>query len=277
MDFKKFWKESFAGFALKNILLAIAIIVGLAWGTLIGIDIYTHHGQSKIVPDLRGSSVDEAQVLLSNQKLFAQVIDSVYVRDKKLGTVIDQIPAANSSVKSNRAIYLIINSRQVRQVSLPDVGDVSYRQADAMLQSIGLSVGSVEYTPSEYKDLVTEVKYNGRGILPGTRIPEGSTVILVVGSGSAASEAVVPAIKGMSLENATTEVEKVSLKIGNVEYDVPPSGDEKDYIIYRQRPTAGASLPAGSNVDIYLSKNKARVNEVFDEDKKKDEPDEVFF
>jgi len=27
MDFKKFWKESFAGFVVKNLLLAIAIFL----------------------------------------------------------------------------------------------------------------------------------------------------------------------------------------------------------------------------------------------------------
>ncbi|MHB9140282.1 MAG: PASTA domain-containing protein [Paludibacter sp.] len=277
MNFKKFWKETFAGLILKNVLIAIALIVSLSWGTLLIIDFYTHHGQTERVPDLRGSTLNEAKALLSNQSLHAQVIDSVYVRNKKLGTIIDQIPGPNSSVKSNRSIYLIINSSQVRQVTLPDVTDISYRQAIAMLQSIGLNFGSVEYTPSEYKDLVTDVKFKGRSLMPGTRLPEGSIIVLVVGSGNAGSPTVVPALKGMSLEDATVEVQKVALKIGNIDYDVPPSGNENDYIIYRQIPAAGSTLPAGSNVDIYLSTNKSRVNEIFDEDKKPKETDEVFF
>lgn len=277
MNFKKFWKETFAGLILKNVLIAIALIVSLSWGTLLIIDFYTHHGQTERVPDLRGSTLNEAKALLSNQSLHAQVIDSVYVRNKKLGTIIDQIPGPNSSVKSNRSIYLIINSSQVRQVTLPDVTDISYRQAIAMLQSIGLNFGSVEYTPSEYKDLVTDVKFKGRSLMPGTRLPEGSTIVLVVGSGNAGSPTVVPALKGLSLEDATVEVQKVALKIGNIDYDVPPSGNENDYIIYRQIPAAGSTLPAGSNVDIYLSTNKSRVNEIFDEDKKPKETDEVFF
>ncbi|MDD5184198.1 MAG: PASTA domain-containing protein, partial [Paludibacter sp.] len=112
MNFKKFWKETFAGLILKNVLIAIALIVSLSWGTLLIIDFYTHHGQTERVPDLRGSTLNEAKALLSNQSLHAQVIDSVYVRNKKLGTIIDQIPGPNSSVKSNRSIYLIINSSQ---------------------------------------------------------------------------------------------------------------------------------------------------------------------
>ena len=142
------------GFVLKNVLVAVGIIVVLATAALFGVDFYTHHGESQVIPDLRGSYVEEAEQILAKKGLYPQVIDSVYVRDKKQGTIVDQIPAPNSTVKSNRPVYLIINSRKVRQVNLPEISDVSYRQADAMLQSVGLSVASVEYAPSEFKDLV---------------------------------------------------------------------------------------------------------------------------
>ena len=169
MDFKKFWKESFAGFVLKRILLAITIFVALAWITLLIVDQYTRHGEFEVVPDLRGMYVEEAQLLLSNQDLYPQVIDSVYVRNKKLGTIIEQTPVPNSTVKKNRPIYIIINSRQVRKIPVPDVTDVSFRQADAMLKAIGLNVSGVDYKPSEYKDLVIDIKYRGRSIEPGMR------------------------------------------------------------------------------------------------------------
>ena len=277
MDIKKFWKETFGGFVLKNVLIAIVIFVALVWLSLIGVDFYTHHGESEVIPDLRGQYLEEAEVTLAKQGLYPQVIDSVYVRDKKLGTIIDQIPPAKSTVKRNRAIYLIINSRQVRRVALPDVSDVSYRQADAMLKSVGLSVGSVEYTPSEYKDLVTDVKFHGNSVLPGTRVPEGSSLVLVVGSGSGESASEVPAIKGMGLDEGTQKLVSSSFIIGAVNYDVIPSGDESEYVIYRQRPAAGSSLPAGSRIDVWLSKDKSLLNKTFEEDKKQENSDEQFF
>ncbi len=277
MGFRKFWKESFPGFVLKNILIAIAGLVALVWITLIGIDFYTNHGEVEIVPDLRGTYIEEAQNILAKKGLTVQVIDSVYVRDKKLGTIIDQNPAPNSTVKSNRPIYITINSRLVRQVTLPDVSDVSYRQADAMLQAIGLSVSSVEYAPSDYKDLVSEVKYRGRSILPGTRIPEGSSVVLVVGSGEGFPDAEIPNLKGMTLTEATDEVTLKQFAIGAVEYDVQPDGNEDDYVVYRQRPSATTIIQVGTKIDVYLSKNKQRMKEVFEEDNKKEETNEQFF
>jgi len=277
MDIKKFWKETFAGFILKNFLIALGIIVAVTWIALIGVDFYTHHGESETIPDLRGSYLEEAEVTLARKGLYPVVIDSVYVRDKKLGTIIDQIPPANSTVKRNRPIYVIINSRSVRQVAIPEINDVSYRQADAMLQSMGLSVSNVEYAPSEFKDLVIDVKYHGRSVTPGTRLPEGSSVVLVVGSGLGDSQAIAPSLKGLGLEAATQEIQSASLIIGSVEYDVTPSGNEDDYIIYRQRPAAGTSLTSGSRIDVFLTKDKARLKEVFEEDKKKEETDEQFF
>ncbi len=277
MELKKFWKETIGGFVLKNILIASAIIVVLAWGSLIAIDFYTRHGESQVIPDLRGSYLEEAEQLLSKKGLYAQVIDSVYVRNKKQGTIIDQIPAPNSTVKSNRFVYLIINSHKVRQVNLPEISEVSYRQADAMLQSMGLSVASVEYAPSQFKDLVIEIKFNGRTVFPGTRIPEGSAVVLVVGNGEGNTAAKTPLLKGISLEEANLKAASASCQIGVVEYDVPPSGNESKYFIYRQRPVAGSALPTSAKIDVFLTTDKARLNEVFDEDKKQDQAEEQFF
>ena len=87
----------------------------------------------------------------------------------------------------------------------------------------------------------------------------------------------VPALKGMSLDEATEDVQAASFIIGAVEYDVPPSGNESDYIIYRQRPAAGGSLPAGTRIDVYLTTDKERLNEVFEEEKKPEETEEQFF
>ena len=278
MDLKDFWKNSLGGFILKRLLLAIVIFVALAWVTIALIDVYTHHGESETVPDLRGLYVEEADLLLNNHGLYSVVIDSVFVRDKKLGTIIEQIPAVNSTVKRNRPIYLIINSRQVRMIPVPDVNDVSFRQADAMLKSIGLNVSSVEYSPSEYKDLVIAIKYRGRNISSGMRVPEGSSLVLVVGSGLGGEELPVPGIKGLSLEAGTEEALNGSMVIGAVEYDVVPSGNEDKYVIYRQRPAEGNSVPAGTRIDVWLSKDKSMLNKVFEEDEAVDKQEnEEFF
>ena len=277
MDFKKFWSESLGGFILKRLLLATIILVALSWITLYLVDIYTQHGQTEKVPDLRGMYMEEAEVMLKNHSLYPQIIDSVYVRNKKLGTIIDQIPAANSNVKTNRPIYLIINSKQVHHTPLPEVNDISYRQADAMLRAVGINVSNVEYSPSEYKDLVIDVKYGGRSISSGFRIPEGAYVTLVVGSGLGGEDILIPSLKGLSLEDARQQAITASIVVGAIDYDVAPRSNENAYIIYRQRPAAGKLVPAGTRIDVWLSKDKTMLDKVFEEDEADKEGEEEFF
>jgi beta-lactam-binding protein with PASTA domain len=217
--------------------------------------------------------------MLANHGLYPEIIDSVFNKDKKLGTIIDQIPGPNSTVKKNRPIFLIINSRQIRQIPVPDLRDISYRQATAMIKAIGLNVSKVEYKPSEYKDLVIDLRYNGLNVTPGMRIPEGSMLILVVGNGLGSGQSLVPSLKGMILEDAKLIVLSDSLVIGAVDYDSEPSGDEAEYVIYRQRPVAGKTISSGTRIDVWLSKDRSLLEKTFEEDNEDaiKESEEEFF
>ncbi len=277
MDFKKFWNNSNIAFILKNIIVAGILLLVIVWITLWAIGRYTQHGETELVPDLRGLYVEEAIVLLKKQDLYANVVDSMYVANKALGSIVEQIPLPNSTVKRGRPIYLIINSRQIRQIPLPDVNDVSFRQAEATLKSIGLKIGSVQYAPSEYKNLVLSVSYNGQTIAPGTRLPEGSSLTLIVGHGlSDGEEAAIPSLKGLSLENARQTAMSASFVIGAVEYDVTPSDNESEYVIYRQSPSTGSYTSPGSRIDIWLSKDKTLLDKEFDDPKNGHEDEEFF-
>lgn len=261
MNFKTFWKESIAGYIIKRILLAILIVIVLAWATLFMLDRYTHHGESVRVPDLQGLFVEEAQNILANYALYPEVIDSVYVKDKPLGTIVEQIPPALSSVKKNRAIYLILNKRQVHMIPFPDVNDISVRQADALLNSLGLSVSNVIYRPSEFKDLVIDVTYMGQRIVPGTRLPEGSSVALIVGSGVGSEISLIPDLTGKTHLDAKNEAIASMFIIGAVNYDLTPAGDENQYFIYKQQPEAGKQMPDGTRINIWLTKDKELIEE----------------
>lgn len=281
MSSKKNWKNSFIVFILKNALIAVIALLLIVLGTLFFIDKYTRHGQTEIVPDLRGLYVEEAEVLLQRQGLFVEVVDSVYSSEKPLGSIVEQTPIPNSKVKRDRPIYLMINSKSVLQIPVPDVTDISYRQADAMIKAIGLKVGNVEYVPSEFKNLVIAVKHNGNIIDQGTRIPEGSSITLVVGYGlDQDRQSVVPAVRGLSLDLAKERIVAGSFIVGSIEYDKPPKGNETEYVVYRQRPPVGATLPIGSRVDLWLSTDLSLLQKNFDDNifnQPQSDDDEEFF
>lgn len=278
-----FWNNTYVGYVLKNILIATGIVIGLILISLLFINFYTNHGHSEKVPNLRGSTLEEAGLMLDRHNLKGEIIDSVYLKDKKLGTIIEQNPAPNSIVKPGRPIYLIINSKAVRQILLPDVRDVSLRQAVAMIKSLGVNIATVQYASSEYKDLVLDVKYKGQTLLPGSKIPEGSAIVIIAGDGNGISATSgVPSLTGLDLTVATEIINASTFTIGGIIYDVTPNGDENQYIVYQQRPEPGDSVSSGNPIDLFLSKDRSRLNEALPppvkrktQDKKKEKVEDI--
>lgn len=276
MAFKDFWKNSVVAFVLKRILLSIVIFIALAWLTLVMIDVYTRHGESVTVPDLQGLYIEEAQSLLERNDLMAEIIDSVYVKDKPLGTIVEQVPGPNSSVKKYRSIFLIMNQQQVKTIPLPGLDDVSLRQADALLKSLGIKVAGVTYQPSEFKDLVIGVVHNGVTVPAGTRLKEGSSVFLVVGSGLGEGISSIPSLIGLTLSDARYHALSLSFILGATNYDIPPSGDEGMYIIYKQSPSAGQNQPEGTRINVWLSKDKGTIERSVNEQVVTEQEEEFF-
>lgn len=259
-----FWNNTLFGLALKNIVIAGIILLVIAAAMLLLLNFYTNHGKSETVPNLRGFTIEEASAMLNRHNLKYEIIDSSYVRDKKLGTIIEQNPAPNTTVKPGRLIYIIINSKAVRQIPLPDLRDVSLRQAQAMAKSLGVNIAKVMYAPSEYKDLVLDVKFNGQSLLPGSKVPEGGSIVLVAGDGiGLPPSGIAPSLTGLDLVTATRLLSATSLTLGGIIYDVPPEGDEDSYIIYSQNPSPGDSIASGTIVDVWLSKTPVEAKEEF--------------
>ena len=177
-------------FFKKHPIIKHLIFIGLVAEILIvavlySLDIYTRHGESIRVPEVQHLQVDEAKELLTHYGLRCEVIDSVYVDDVARGAVVEQTPKKGSSVKENRIVFLTINSNLPRKVSIPDVRDMSYRQALALLEGVGFPQPEVEYVASEYKDLVLDVVYNGVSVERGLKLPISTRLKLFVGSGVA--------------------------------------------------------------------------------------------
>ena len=216
------------------------------------LDYYTHHGESIDVPDLRGRNLIGIPPLLKGHNFQYEVVDSLYDADKLPGTVLDQDPAPGSKVKRNRTLYITINATNPPDVKMPDLIDVSFRQAEAILESFGLITGDITYKPDLAKNAVLEQYYEGRPIKPGTLIPKGSVIDLALGDGLVKLGVSVPNLVGLTRNEAASMLRRYSLNIGLVEYD-----DEDDKIgarIYKQFPAGNdlQLLKEGDSVDIWL-------------------------
>ncbi len=254
-----------------SLVALVIIVVALFWGTLSWLDSYTNHGVELEVPNVSDLTYEEAANILKEKDLKCEVIDSIFMNGHPLGAIVEQTPEAGSKVKAGRTIYLITNSNSIRRVVLPDVREISLRQAEAMVNSVGLVVDSIEYVPSEYKDLVKDVKYNGKLLPPGFRVPEGGRVVLLVGCGDANEEIEVPSFRALNATQAVSKAHTVYLNIGEIYYDVEPK-DDKDrdsYFVHKQSPITGSIVKFGGTVNLYLTKDPTSLEvpeEVFEEE-----------
>lgn len=168
-----------------NLIAMIVVVIGLLFGTLKGLDIYTRHGEAVVVPDVKGMSVGEAERIFGSHSLTCLVSDSTYVKDLPAGCILEYNPSAGQKVKEGRIIYLTINTLSVPLQVVPDVADnSSLRQAEARILASGFKLAEIQYMAGE-RDWVYGVKYNGRLLTMGEKVPMGATLTLMVGDGGA--------------------------------------------------------------------------------------------
>ena len=266
MDFKSFWKKSDVAFVLKMVLIALAIVIVLGTVMLQWLNRYTHHGDEVIVPNVVNSYVEEATILAQAEGLRLQIADTTYNRKFKLGSIVEQKPVANSRTKRGGDLYVIVNAKTVRQIPLPNLRDISFRQAEATLRSVGLALGEVTYQSSEYKNLVLDVRKNGESVEAGRRFPEGTKIDLIVGLGSGTEEVVTPNLLTKSVEQARTVLLAKKLSLGGIHYDEAETEENHDqFVVYRQDPRPDAYIREGSHVDIYMTTDAAKAQAAADE------------
>ena len=249
-----FFDKSDLKFVGWNIVFAAIVGIGILVALIFWLRKYTEHGIEVEVADVRGIVCEQAEPILADQGLVLVVIDSTYSDKVPFGTIVEQDPKPNSHAKHGRAVYVTINATTKRQVTMPNLQDMSYRQAETTLRGMGLRVDSIyEYEPSMYRDLVLDVKCNGVSVPPGEKLAVGTKVRLVVGFGRGTDEVEVPSVIGLQLQEARRLLLSHRLTVGAVSYDEPIEEDGVPQYIYRQIPAAGEKLLEGETVALRLS------------------------
>lgn len=175
---------------LFNIIMAFAAILFLAWITLMFLDVWTHHGATSVVPDIKYTDYRKATDMLYENNLEIEVSDSVFITDlpeslrKKMapGMILESWPKAGAVVKKGRQVYVTIVAYSPKEVVISTpIDNISSRQAVSVLQSMGINNVRIVSVPSMYTDNVERALYNGKPIGVGSSLPVTATVTLEVG------------------------------------------------------------------------------------------------
>ncbi len=181
---KEYWKKTveFVKWhpVLFNFLAIVVTFVVLVW--LLGVvflGLWTNHGDTVSIPQVKGLQVDVASTALRNGG-FDVVLDSIYDVNSRPGLVVEQSPTANSQVKEGRTVYLRYVCFTPRMVKITDYNSLSERAVKSALQTMGVTNISVKYVPAQYPNVLA-LRYNGVLLNPGDEVPVGARIVMEVG------------------------------------------------------------------------------------------------
>jgi len=248
---------------IKNLGLAVAIIVGAIMILLIWLNLYTRHGQARPVPDFFGLTMVQTEKLAKKNKLSFQVIDSVYTTLVPRGCIAEQNPKPGFKVKKWRNVILVINAFSPEMVAVPNLIDLPIRQASAVIESSGLKMGEPRYRSDLSIGIVLEQLYNGKKINPGDSLQKGSVVSFVLGKGLSNQRTPLPDLMWMNLEPARNKILISSLSLGTYVYDntIRTAQDTLKAIVYKQNPeyNQNSTMQLGSAIYLWLTVDSAKM------------------
>ena len=173
---------------ISNLLMMFVILIILFIALNVWLRSYTRHDDLTLLPSVKYLSVEEAADIFKRHNLKYEIIDSVFNDRATPGMIVEQVPAADTKVKEERTIYLTINAYSPKSAKIPAIINTSIRQAEAQLKSVGFKNISVRLEPSPYKDLVLDVKHDGKSISENEKLPTSSRITLIVGEGEQVAE-----------------------------------------------------------------------------------------
>ncbi len=232
--------------------IAILSVILLIWLTIQVLKFYTQHGDEYEVQDFTGIQYENLSETNMKGDFQFIVIDSVYDDHFNKGEVVLQDPLPGSKVKSGRKIYITIVASQPEMVLMPNLVDLSLRQALNELKAHSLKLEKLEFVTNFAKNAVLAQRIEGDTIEAGTNILKGTPVELVLGKGLDNEKIEVPFLIGMTEAEAIKKINTSSLNVGYLKYL-----DGRDKIhshVYEQQPRAidNAKVEFGAYIDLWF-------------------------
>jgi beta-lactam-binding protein with PASTA domain len=200
------------------------------------------------------------------EKGFEVVIqDSVYYDSLPPMIIVKQVPEADAVVKVNRNIYVTVNRLLPPDVDMPNLVGYSFRNAQMILNNLGLKLGDTTFRPDFAKNSVLEQTLNGTRIPPGSKVKVGSRISLVLGTGVGNTDMAVPLLIGMMYDSVKLLMDQQGLILGAVIAD-PLVRDQATAYVYKQSPSHRDEedrqfrIRPGQMIDIWLGVERPNVD-----------------
>jgi beta-lactam-binding protein with PASTA domain len=240
----KFWKKLlialgglFTAFLLMNFIV-------MPW--------YVRHDTLVKVPSVVGLNFEDAKKQLDEAGLEGLQGDIRYDPTKPIGTVVEQNPLADQTVKDGRRIYLVISGGE-QLYDVPNLVGRTLREAKFMLDQRNLEVQEVEYKPSsQYPSGIVLSQIESAG----SKVKKGTVIGVVVSTGMDAGDIKVPDLTGKNIEEVKKLLEANKLSLGKINYQ--PSTNVPLNSVIDQYPKANTMAKENQKVDLFINRESKK-------------------
>lgn len=164
-----------------HVLIAIGGTIALLLVMMLILRLFTRHGSEFEIPSFIGQNAQELTQSGKAEGFVFEISDYQFEKDAVPGNVLKQDPAPGEKVKKGRKVYLTVAADEPPTIKMPELHDMSLRQAQIILENQGLILENVIEKPSPYENAVLYVLYKGHNITTGTEIKMGEKITLVIG------------------------------------------------------------------------------------------------
>lgn len=210
----EFVKDKWFYITIVVIILLIITAVETIFNRL---DKFTRHGEEMVVPDLVGMNYAEAQEKYKDIFNF-QLVDSVYVKNFPEGAVYQQNPEKGLKMKKGRNMYIVMTTVSPEVTKMPNLMNLSLRQAMVKLNAAGLKINRLEYVAYFARNAVVNQLVDGKIVMPNDDIVKGTAVSLEVGLGNGDKMTYLPELVGIPYREVKDLINGSSLNLGSEIY-----------------------------------------------------------
>lgn len=192
-----------------GVVSGIIIIDRLVMPNVIGINKDTVN-----TPKITGLDLESAREKLFGVGLLTEIKSRVYSDNVNEGAVISQEPQPGEHVKKGRRISIVL-SKGAEIAVVPQISEMTERQARSELKKSGFSIGTVKKVYSEVVPTDVVIDINPES---GMTISRETAIDLIVSRGPRPTHTEMPNIIGEDIVSARQKLEESGLSTGNISY-----------------------------------------------------------
>jgi beta-lactam-binding protein with PASTA domain len=240
-------KHQFPAIVKYLLFIAAAFVLGFLLFDLVVMPGLTGKREIVIAPMIEGMSIKQAESVCSRLQLSLVISRRRNSDEVPFDYIISQVPRHGTNLKAGRTIKVVVSDGE-RMEAVPELSGKSPREAELFLESAGLERGRTVhvFSPGEGQPSVLASSPS-----PGTRVPHGSIVDILVAMYGEPRTYLMPNLIGRDFPFAKDRLERLGFNIAHRVTKRTESAFPNT--IVAQNPLAGERIREGGTIELVIS------------------------